>query len=437
MTDSRKQQRPRLWLWSLARLPWLIALGISILQAPGCGEDALGPNTPGSIAAVVVTPDTLTLVAGQSHVFSATARRPDGGVIPGVLVAWSSSDTAVAVVDSAGNVSARRQGQATIVASITSKHGQATVRVLAPSPAVARIEIAPGGQLTLRSGSMQQLAVRAFAADGTELFERSVAWSSSEPTIARVEPGHVLKAGTIGFAAITATVEGRTATAGVQVLSQVVSLDLDQPWLALALGEVGVIHAYARDEAGNLLNKAAVWSTSNPAVATVAGGAGRVTAIGYGNAILTATVEGVSARIHVAVGAWVERKLISADGAPLPATLFTVTIRDTVGTGTTAWYEARSARLRLLGGGPGYGRYEQRFDLAILRDGQAPEYTELVFPGTYTIDLAGNAAVRTINDEQLPAQRLPDGRIAITGTGRIAIGGQEPSSGMTFLYATH
>jgi hypothetical protein len=322
-----------------------------------------------------------------------------------------------------------------VVARIGGREASAAIRVQpAPQPAVARIEIEPGGQLSIRSGSARQLAVRLFSEDGTELFGRAVSWSSSDPLVARMDAGHVLKAGEMGSAALTATAEGRSAVLVVEVLSQVVRVELEPTWWVLAPGELGKLNAYARDEDGNLLNKAATWHSNNPAVATVAG-AGRVTAVAQGAATLTASVEGVSAQLQLVVSSWSQRQLLKMEGDTASGILFRINQSDSVGTGTSIWYQARSGRLRLLHAGAGHGRYEMRFDVAILRDGYPIDFEELVLPGTYGNDASGRLEFRTVNDEPLSVLRLGDGRIAVSGTGRTTIGGQEVSSGMTFVYA--
>ena len=81
-------------------------------------------------AVVAVTPDTVVLTAvGQTAQLTAEVRDQLGRVMDGVPVAWSSGDTAVAVVDSAGLVSAVGDGAATITARAGEASGEALVTV--------------------------------------------------------------------------------------------------------------------------------------------------------------------------------------------------------------------------------------------------------------------------------------------------------------------
>ena len=79
---------------------------------------------------IAVTPDTVVLTAvGQTAQLTAEVRDQAGRVMDGIPVAWSSADTAVAVVDSAGLVSAVDSGAATITARAGEASGDAIVTV--------------------------------------------------------------------------------------------------------------------------------------------------------------------------------------------------------------------------------------------------------------------------------------------------------------------
>ncbi len=80
---------------------------------------------------IAVTPDTVMLIAvGQTARLTAVVRDQAGRVIEGAAVAWSSADTAVAVVDSAGLVSAVDSGAAAVTATAGDASGEALVNVV-------------------------------------------------------------------------------------------------------------------------------------------------------------------------------------------------------------------------------------------------------------------------------------------------------------------
>src|SRR5690349_19289998 len=72
--------------------------------------------------------------------------------------------------------------------------------------------------------------------------------------------------------------------------------------LSVQVGATGAFVAQAFSSTGApITGKTATWSTSNGAVATVSGGI--VTGVGAGNAVITATIDGVSGVANVTVTA--------------------------------------------------------------------------------------------------------------------------------------
>ena len=66
---------------------------------------------------------------GDSIQLALTLTDAHGGIVPGVQVGWTSTDTAVATVDSAGTVVARAPGQATVVGADGGKSVQSRLLV--------------------------------------------------------------------------------------------------------------------------------------------------------------------------------------------------------------------------------------------------------------------------------------------------------------------
>ena len=93
----------------------------------GRAELAVVTPLPTTIA---VTPDTVVLTAvGQTAQLTAEVRNQAGRVMEGVPVAWLSGDTTVAVVDSAGLVTAVGGGAVTVTARAGEASGDAHVTV--------------------------------------------------------------------------------------------------------------------------------------------------------------------------------------------------------------------------------------------------------------------------------------------------------------------
>lgn len=187
-----------------------------------CGNDVTdprpAPDEPPAVASVEITPGTLELPVNGTRALSATPRAKDGNALADRQVEWKSSDHTVVRVDGAGNVTALREGTATITATSGGKQGQAQVEVLPPPPpaAVASVQIT-GGDVEMEPGERGGLGVVLRAADGTVLTGREVAWTSSDTSVVRVYPDGSTLGRRAGTAIITATSEGKTGQTALRV----------------------------------------------------------------------------------------------------------------------------------------------------------------------------------------------------------------------------
>jgi uncharacterized protein YjdB len=82
---------------------------------------------------------------------------------------------------------------------------------------VARVEVTPASAEIKRRSSLK-LVAKLYDADGRELTDREVAWSTSDARIATVDRTGLVVGVRKGSATITATSEGISATASVKVL---------------------------------------------------------------------------------------------------------------------------------------------------------------------------------------------------------------------------
>ena len=82
---------------------------------------------PVPVASITITPDSLAIEPGDTVRLAATARDAAGNLLNGRHVTWSSSDTTVATVSSAGTVRTIRAGRVTITAASEGKQGQARI----------------------------------------------------------------------------------------------------------------------------------------------------------------------------------------------------------------------------------------------------------------------------------------------------------------------
>jgi murein DD-endopeptidase MepM/ murein hydrolase activator NlpD len=100
------------------------------LALPACDRQSTEPE-PSPAVTVTVAPDQLTLSVGERAHLVATVRDAAGQTVSGRTVNWASSDPVVAVVSSAGLVTALAPGQTTISAYTDQRIGSARVVVQA------------------------------------------------------------------------------------------------------------------------------------------------------------------------------------------------------------------------------------------------------------------------------------------------------------------
>ena len=144
------------------------------------------------------------------------------------------------------------------------------------------ISISPS-PVSMNSGSTQQLTATLSPAGAFG----SVAWTSSDESVATVDQNGLVTAVAGGTAIITATAGGslKTATCTVTVTQMVTSITLSQTTVVLELDEFERLTATVLPE--NAVNKSVVWSSSNPDIAPVRNG--RVDAYDYGTVVITCT----------------------------------------------------------------------------------------------------------------------------------------------------
>jgi PKD repeat protein len=151
------------------------------------------------------------------------------------------------------------------------------------SPASAQIFV---GQTVQFSASVRD-------AGGNLIPDAPLAWSSSAPGVATVNPDGVVSGVGPGSATITAESNGLRGTSGITVtLVPVASVVVTPGQASLEIGETVQLVATAKDSAGGTLTGRPVsWSSADPAVAVVSA-EGLVAARAEGSATVTATIEG-------------------------------------------------------------------------------------------------------------------------------------------------
>ncbi|HEY0841023.1 MAG TPA: Ig-like domain-containing protein, partial [Vulgatibacter sp.] len=168
-------------------------------------------------------------------------------------------------------------------------------------PVVVRVEIVPNA-VTLVELDGGSLSATAFDAADQPIPSLPITWQSSHPSTVTVATDGSIFANRAGAATITATIDGVSGEAEVVVTPGVVAgVVVTGVPSELPVGDVIVASAVAMDSRDRALpGRTATWSSSDPAVATVATG-GIVMAVSPGTATITAEIEGIEGTAQVEV----------------------------------------------------------------------------------------------------------------------------------------
>ncbi|MBV6520187.1 MAG: hypothetical protein MNPFHGCM_00292 [Gemmatimonadaceae bacterium] len=197
----------------------LVLIATSALIACGGGGADKGttqPPGPASVASVVVTPNAAQLEPNGTAQLAATTKDASGNTLTGRTITWTTSSSAIASVTSSGLVTAVAAGSATITATSEGQSGTAAITVVAPAAAVVTVVIDQAGT-TLVPTQALQLTATPKDGNGNALTGRTIAWTTSAPTVASITASGLATAVGVGTAAITATSEGKSGTINLTV----------------------------------------------------------------------------------------------------------------------------------------------------------------------------------------------------------------------------
>lgn len=227
-----------------------------------------------------------------------------------------SAGTGSSVIDSSGDLSrgvgahrpmqGRRRLVLTVVVGLAISPFLTSCSGFFIKPSISSIFVQPSSA-TVGVGQMVSLAAFATYSDGTQnqISGGSVGWSSSDNTIATVtSPGGSVTGVAIGTATITASSQGISGTASVNVtISNITSLVINttpgstvKQTIATINGTNGTLqfYAYANGSAQNDVTQSVTWTSSNTSVATIVSGAssgnGVASAVAGGTTNITATI---------------------------------------------------------------------------------------------------------------------------------------------------
>lgn len=181
---------------------------------------ACTPDDPEKIMlqSLSVSPDTVGIAVGETAQLTVTAT-PENA--EDFTLEWTSSDPAIATVDSEGLVTGVSEGEVTVTVSSGDIKDVCKVTVNSneePSPDIPAESISlDTTELRLAIGDTQQLVATVLPENATD---KTVSWSSSAPEIATVSEDGVVTAIAEGNATVTAVCSDLTAECDVTVLPE-------------------------------------------------------------------------------------------------------------------------------------------------------------------------------------------------------------------------
>ena len=252
------------------------------------------------VTGVTVLPPIDTLVAfGDTVQLAAEAADANGHAVVGAEFTWSSSDTAVAVVDGSGLVRSVGAGVAEITAVSSSVAGRTEVTVVAP--AATTVAVTPDTAAFTAIGQTARLFAEVRDQAGRVIEGAPVAWSSGDTLVATVDSAGLVAAVGSGATTVTAMADEVSGTAVVTVEQSAESVVVTPAADTVAPGDTVRLSTETFDENGHAIPGAEFrWSSSNASVATV-DATGLVRGVAEGTATIAATAGSVSGTSEITV----------------------------------------------------------------------------------------------------------------------------------------
>ncbi|MSP59564.1 MAG: hypothetical protein EXR72_04335 [Myxococcales bacterium] len=266
------------------------------------------------LASITVTPVAVAIAKGSTIEFRATGTFSDKSSqdITGT-VTWSSSDGAVATVDSGGSTPGRAtgiaKGQTTISATQSMISGSTGLAVT--DATLATLAVTPVSPLLAKGTTMQFVAIGTYSDSTTQDLTSSVTWTSSNlaiATISNVLGSRGLTSG-VGVGAVTiaaglGNISGSTVLTVTNATLTSISVEPATPALAKGTSVQFTATALYSDQTTQDVTSKVTWASSDKGVAVVSNGAGTegfASALAKGQSKVTATLTGVIGSITLTV----------------------------------------------------------------------------------------------------------------------------------------
>ncbi len=244
-----------------------------------------------TLASLAVTPVNPTIAAGNPQQFTATGTYSDGSLQNLTnFVTWTSTSPGVATINSTGLATGVSAGNTTIQATSGAVNGSTGLTVTSGGSLVS-ITVTPANP-SIAIGAPQQFAATGNYSDGTHQdLTNSATWTSTAPGVATINSTGLATGVSAGSTTIQAASGSINGTTGLTVIPnptlQSIAVTPVNPSIAIGAPQQFTATGTYSDGSHQDLTSSATWTSTNPAVATIASG-GLATGVSLGSTTIQA-----------------------------------------------------------------------------------------------------------------------------------------------------
>ena len=279
----------------------VLCAGVLLLVATltGCAAGGGSNNSSGqpTVASIQVAPPSMSIGTGLGQQFTATAHMSDGTSKDVTnSVQWSSSDSNIASVNSAGMASGSAPGTVTITALSGSLKSTAVLTVSSAAVNLSSIVVSPAASTLPVNTAQQFTAIGNYSNGSSADLTALVTWGSSSLNVATVSASGLVTGVAAGSTNISASLGGISGSTSLTVSApSLVSISVTPVGLTLGIGinQQYVATATYSDGSSADLTSGVAWTSSSPSVATI-NSSGVTTTVAAGQTTITASISGLN-----------------------------------------------------------------------------------------------------------------------------------------------
>jgi len=260
-------------------------------------NDATLTVTSAELASIAVTPNAPSVANGLSQQFIATGTYTDTSSADiSNTVSWNSVDTGVASISSTGLASALSVGTTDISASLNGITSASETLTITNAELVS-IAITPGTASIPQSSAQQFTATGTYTDTSTNDLSNLASWQSSNLSAATINSTGLASSGTAGSTNITAEYLGITSpSVSLTVTSAAlvsIAITPDQPSINDLQTQAFTATGTYDDASTVDITNIVTWASDDTDVATISAGTGNASAVAYGTATITASLNAI------------------------------------------------------------------------------------------------------------------------------------------------